>query len=926
MKKLIIFVLLLCSIFQTRAETWTDGNGMSWTFTASGSVATNVKPTDKSSISGDVVIPAKVYNGATEYAVTSIAYEAFYNCSAMTSVTIPASITSIATQAFYRCNGLTKVIVPDIAAWCHVSFGDNASNPLTYAHRLYSNANTEITELVIPSGVTSIGEKAFRDCTGLTSISLPEGVTTIGEEAFRGCTALASVSVPNSLESVGDDAFLNTPFFNNQTGVVYLGKIAYRYAGTMPSNTVIDIREGTTAIAQSAFKFNANLVGINIPSSVKTIGERAFQSCDGLTSIIIPEGVTTVGDFAFMWSENLSSVSLPSTLKSISRSMFKSCTALTSVTIPEGVTSIGLSAFDGCTSLTSVSIPSTVTSIADEMCYDCSSLTVVYNYRALPQTITSDAFTNRANATLYVPAGSKAAYEAADYWKQFHIVEMSDDVEMIDIVLNGDLEGADLRCFYSKEAVGDYAGTAVPSTIAEGAGKDGSNGVVVHSVDNPAQPWDTQFFIRLPQTLPAGTKFHISFDYKASQAATCSTQAHAEPCDYIYWYGIGDVNCTTEWKHFELTGAISENQSTAEKPMRTFAFNLSEIATANTYYFDNIVVEIDKPHYTGIDIRFADANVKALCLQNWDTNGNGELSEDEAAAVSSLGNVFKENTDIISFDELRYFTGITELPGWNAFNGCSALTSITIPAGVNRIGGAAFANCPSLKSLCVDPANDVFDSRDNCNAIVETATNKLVVGCDSTHIPNGITTIGSDAFWGRWGMQTITIPESVTTIEENAFAWCISMTYVTLPASVSAIGDGAFQNVPLTDVTALNPEPVAITENVFTNRANARIRVLSGSRAAYKAADYWKDFIWLIMGDVNDDGEVDVADAVTIVNRIIGKPTPAFIEEAADVNYDIDIDVADAVTIVNFIIGKISSFESNAEETSLVPDSAPEPQ
>ena len=595
MKIKIIVCLFLFTFLRAGAETWTDSNGVSWTFTVSGSDATDIKPTDNS-ISGAIVIPSRV---SGTYTVRSIAIEAFYNCTGMTSVTIPSSITSIATDAFYRCDGLTKVIVQDIAAWCNISFGAYYANPLKCAHHLYSDANTEITQLVIPSGVTSIANSAFIGCTGLTSVTIPEGVTSIGEEAFMDCSNLASITTPNSLTDIGDDAFKNTALLNNQTGVVYLGNIAYKYAGTMPANTEVVIREGTTFIAPSAFQFCANLISISIPSSVTTIGERAFQSCDGLTNVVIPEGVTTIGNYAFLWSEGLTSVSIPSTLTIINRSTFAHCTSLTSVTIPEGVTSIGLSAFDGCTSLTSASIPSTVTSIDDEAFYGCSSLTSVYNYSTTPQSITSDAFTNRRNATLYVPAGCSSAYRAADYWKDFLTVsEISEDVEWVNIARNGDLEGSAICCYYSKEPVGTNAGKIVPATFVEGVGKDNTRGIVLQSIDNQENDWDTQFFIRLPQTLPAGTKYHITFDYKATKSAEVSTQTHENPGEYIFWYGIGDISFTTGWQHFELTSTISEDQSTTEKPMRTFAFNLAKEKTATTYYFDNIVVEIDKPHCT----------------------------------------------------------------------------------------------------------------------------------------------------------------------------------------------------------------------------------------------------------------------------------------------------------------------------------------
>ena len=190
-------------------------------------------------------------------------------------------------------------------------------------------------------------------------------------------------------------------------------------------------------------------------------------------------------------------------------------------------------------------------------------------------------------------------------------------------------------------------------------------------------------------------------------------------------------------------------------------------------------------------IEFADANVKALCVANWDTNGDGELSEEEAAAVSDLSYVFKENTTITSFNELQYFTGLTGISNY-AFNRCSNLAAVTLPSTITSIGMCAFDDCYALAAIDIP----------SCVTFIDGAAFSDCRNLTSIILPEGITSIGDWLLDGCIGLTEITIPESVTSIGNRAFARCSGLTHITIPNNVTSIGCKAFDGCSnLTSVT-----------------------------------------------------------------------------------------------------------------------------
>ena len=285
------------------------------------------------------------------------------------------------------------------------------------------------THITLEEGTLGIADYAFRDCTRLTSVTIPNSVTSIGEYAFRDCSGLTSVTIGNSVTSIGERAFEGTAWFNNQPdGLIYAGKVAYIYKGTMPTGTHITLEEGTLGIADYAFRYCNDLTSVTIPNSVTSIGERAFTECRGLTSVTIPNSVTSIGSSAF-----------------------RACSGLTSVIIGNNVISIGESAFSGCSGLTSVTCQAKNVPTTGDECF--------YN---VPQ----------STATLYVPEESVNAYKFASPWKDFGtisaIVEGEDfSVGGIFYHTNPGINTAYVT--YKDTDYNSYSGAVViPSTVAYG--------------------------------------------------------------------------------------------------------------------------------------------------------------------------------------------------------------------------------------------------------------------------------------------------------------------------------------------------------------------------------------------------------------------------------------------------------------------------
>ena len=294
------------------------------------------------------------------------------------------TVTSIGNGAFSDCSGLTSVEIPNSVT----SIGNSAFWKCS-----------GLTEVTIGNSVTSIGANAFCSCDGLTKVTIGDSVTSIGNSAFSYCSGLTEVTIGNSVTSIGDYAFsdcsgLTSVTFNAENCTV-MGDSDYPVFKNCSILKTLTIGEKVKNIPPSAFYNCSGLTSVIIPNSVTSIGDYAFYNCNGLTSIIIPNSVTSIGDYAFCNCNGLTSVIIPNSVTSIGDYAFYNCNGLTSIVVEDGNTKYDSQ--NNCNAIIETStntlivgcknttIPNSVTSIGDHAFFGCSGLTSV----EIPNSVTS---------------------------------------------------------------------------------------------------------------------------------------------------------------------------------------------------------------------------------------------------------------------------------------------------------------------------------------------------------------------------------------------------------------------------------------------------------------------------------------------------------------------------------------------------------
>lgn len=755
-------------------------------------------------IVGDEVTITKYTGKSTELAipvliedrpVTAIASWAFFECTNLTSISIPASVKWCGHDAFSGCSNLNSVHITNIESWLNIDFETIESdlfnaNPMYYAKNLYLNGELvtnvtipEGTEIIknnvlynvtslktvsIPKSVTTIEDWAFSGCTSLSEISLPTSVTSIGIGAFSNCSSLIDIDLPDTITHIAHSAFAGSGYYNNAEnfidGILYIGNYVIN-VNSIKVPKEVTLKNGTRLIADHAFLM-CPINSVTIPTSVVAIGEKAFWDTN-LTTVYYDGredewGMIAIHDVneELFNAEIIFKNTVPKELVYSISGGEVTITGYegspTNLVIPdtiEGcpVTTIGMGAFFACESLVSIVVPDSVTIIEMGAFCGCTNLTettisnritiideLVFSECANLESITiPESVTKIGEMAFFGCASLKTVYYSGteDNWNSITIESSNDELLYAELIFSPNPEP-------EPDPEPDPEPEGIVYTIS-------NDEVTITDYTGDAS------VLVIPETIK-GYPVTVIDDYvfcdcDSLVSITIPKTIKAIGTDAFDCLNLTKVNITdiTAWCNISFENIFSN-------PI---------VKTNKLYVNDILITDLVIPEGVTSISPLAFACNKSLVTvtlpQSLTTIGNDAFyycsnmtSINLTDSITSIGSrAFYYCSKLSSVHIPSCLTSISE----ETFYNCSSLTSINIPTGIIDIGSAAFYSCRSITSVT---------------------------------LPNGLITIGDFAFSSWYSLTKISIPDSVKTIGESAFSFCQRIQSLNIPKNVTSIGAG----------------------------------------------------------------------------------------------------------------------------------------
>ena len=745
---------------------------------------------------GEIIIPSVVTYNGTDYTVTAIDSNTFFECD-ITSVFIPNSVIDIIPEAFRFSASLESITVDE-------------ENPV-----FYSESNALIRR----------ADKAL--VAGCKATTIPDGIETICVSAFAGTGDGGDLVIPNSVKTIEDFAF--------------------HYCGFSGSLTLSDSLENIGIMAFYVSQFTGSLT---IPDMVTEIKHHTFFKCQFTGALTLSSSLVTVDTCAFADTHFTGTLTIPNSMNFIGVVAFGG-TKFSELNLGESVTTIAADAFRGCDRLSGVlRLPASLTEI-DKWAFKWTSFDEIYSPNRIPPTLAANAFEGyNADIPIHIPFGCTEVYQNTEGWNYF-----SNFIEELPIIYR-DFEPDSILIYWHK------LGPVWIDLDVDGEADDLMMLMCVnYDICYPeliSGDWDNTkicyFESNDPDMILSEVAEEDWLNYVSWNAGpTAARYTHygfriqQEDGYYYGWFETYDryVNSTTAHFGFDRTAyctipnyPLRWGQTSFEVPSSPFAVgDLLYEAISIQPFCVSVAGHVDGQAAQGELVIPETVQYQGLSYTVT------EIGEQAFAYCTQLsGNLVIPNT----------VTHIARL----AFAACP-LDSIFIPSSVTSIavtdscGGGAFLGCKHLQSIIVDEANPAYDSRDNCNALIETASNTLLLGCKNTIIPYTVNNIGMCAFAGCTELDAITIPYSVERLEEKAFYGCNSLSSITLPSSVSYIGDFALGCSGLASITCKSaipptayyePGPEVYYHSFWGVDSEIPIHVPSGCAETYQNAPGWNYF------------------------------------------------------------------------------------